>query len=203
MSLPKLTYFDFAGSRGEEIRLALTIAGMPFEDNRISRDAFHQMKPTLPFGSLPIFEIEGRGVFSQTNAILRLIGRKHGLHPDDPFEAARHDAVMEAAEDLRHRASRTMQMENEQERIAAREVLARDFLPMWARGIEGLIGEGQFVGGASVNVADLKLFMIDKWIAGGGLDHIPRDTFDPFHKLKAVAAGVAAHPAVAGRYNAG
>lgn len=35
MSKPKLTYFDAPASRGEECRLALHIAGVPFEDNRI------------------------------------------------------------------------------------------------------------------------------------------------------------------------
>jgi prostaglandin-H2 D-isomerase / glutathione transferase len=32
MSMPKVTYFNFAGSRGEEVRLALVIAGVAFDD---------------------------------------------------------------------------------------------------------------------------------------------------------------------------
>jgi prostaglandin-H2 D-isomerase / glutathione transferase len=105
MAKPKITYFDFAGSRGEEVRLALAIAGVAFDDNRIGRDAFAAIKEDLPFGSLPVFEVSGHGPVAQTNAILRLIGRKHGLHPDDAWEGARHDAVMEACEDLRQRLS--------------------------------------------------------------------------------------------------
>ena len=31
----KLTYFDFHGGRGEPARLALAIAGIPFEDDRV------------------------------------------------------------------------------------------------------------------------------------------------------------------------
>ena len=83
MSMPKVTYFDFAGSRGEEVRLALVIAGVAFEDNRVKPDEFARMKVELPFGSLPILEMPGHGVFAETNAILRLIGRLHSLHPDD------------------------------------------------------------------------------------------------------------------------
>ena len=83
MSTPKVTYFDFAGSRGEEVRLALVIAGVVFDDNRISSDDFARIKAELPFGSLPVFESPGHGVFAETNAILRLIGRLHDLHPDD------------------------------------------------------------------------------------------------------------------------
>ena len=31
----KLTYFDFHGGRGEPARLALSLAGIPFEDDRV------------------------------------------------------------------------------------------------------------------------------------------------------------------------
>lgn len=34
---PTLTYFDFDGSRGLECRLALHVAGVPFQDVRIGR----------------------------------------------------------------------------------------------------------------------------------------------------------------------
>ena len=70
MSMPKVTYFDFAGSRGEEVRLALVIAGVAFDDNRVKTDDFARIKADLPFGSLPVFEVPGHGVFAETNAIL-------------------------------------------------------------------------------------------------------------------------------------
>ena len=57
MSMPKVTYFDFAGSRGEEVRLALVIAGVAFEDNRVKNDDFARIKSDLPFGSMPVFEV--------------------------------------------------------------------------------------------------------------------------------------------------
>ena len=44
MSKPKVTYFDFAGSRGEEVRLALVIAGVAFDDNRLKSDEFAKIK---------------------------------------------------------------------------------------------------------------------------------------------------------------
>ncbi len=199
----KVTYFDFTGSRGEEVRLALTIAGVPFDDNRIDRATFAKLKPDLPFASLPTLEVAGRGVFGQSNAILRLIGRQHGLHPDDPFEAARHDALMDAAEDLRQRISPTMRMQDAAERKAARALLASDYIPQWGLCIERLLGDGPFVGGARPSVADIKLYMVDKWIAGGAVDDIPPHIFDPYPKLKALARAIATHPAVVARYATG
>ncbi len=196
----RVTYFDFAGSRGEEVRLALTIAGLAFDDNRIDHETFGKLKSELPFGSLPILEVEGHGVIGQTNAILRLIGRQHGLHPSEPFEAARHDALMDAAEDLRHRISPSMRMQNAVDKKAARQQLAGDYIPQWARCVERQIGEGPFVGGEGPSVVDIKLYMVRKWISSGGVDDIPQDIFDPYPKLNAIATGIKTHPAIMAWY---
>lgn len=200
MEKPRLTYFDAARSRGEEVRLALDLAGVAFEDVRVERTSFAALKAALPFPHLPVLEVQGEGVFAQTNAILRLIGRLHGLYPEDPFQAARHDAVMEAVEDLRHRISPTTRMTDPVQRKAARTALAREAIPHWARGIEYFIGQGPFVGGDRAGVADLKLFVIGRWLGSGVLDDIPPDILDAFPAVMAVVAGVAGLPVVAARY---
>ncbi len=192
----KVTYFDMAGSRGEDVRLALVIAGRAFDDERVDRDAFLKLKPELPFGSLPVLEIEGHGVFSQTNAILRLIGRLCDLYPQEPYEAARHDALMDAVEDLRHRIGPTARIQDAAAKRAARQELATDVIPRWGRGVERLIGQGPFVGGERPGVADIKLYMMDRWLSSGVLDDIPKDVLDDCPRLKAVAKGIATHPAV-------
>jgi glutathione S-transferase len=97
-----LTYFDFEGSRGLECRLALTAAAVPFEDVRITLEQWPALKPTLPFGSLPVLT-EGDLTLTQSNAILCHIGRANGLHPTDPAQASRHEALMLSVEDLRHK----------------------------------------------------------------------------------------------------
>jgi glutathione S-transferase len=199
---PRLTYYDLAGSRGEEVRLALTLAGVAFEDIRVGRADFAALRPSLPFPHLPMLEMDGVPPLGQTNAILRLVGRLHGLHPEDPFEAARHDSLMEAVEDLRHRISPTMRMADLDERRTARQALAKDFIPLWGRGVEALMGAGPFAGGAKPAVADIKLFMIDRWIAGGNLDDLPASVLDPFPKLKTAVRALAAHPTVHARYAA-
>jgi len=196
MSMPKVTYFDFCRSRGEEVRLALAIAGVAFEDNRIGRDEFAQIKQDLTFGSLPVFEFPGHGHFAQTNAILRLIGRTHGLHPDDPWDGARHDAVLEACEDLRQRLSATSRIADATEKKAARQALASDFIPRWAQGIEHLLGQGPLVGGTQPAVADIKIYIVEKALSDGTYDDIPTTVLDQFPRLQAVARRIASHPAV-------
>jgi glutathione S-transferase len=107
MSNVTLHYFDMAGSRGEEVRLALHLAGIDFEDHRVDREEWKKLKPTTPYGQMPVLEIKGKGTFSQSNAILGLIGSQHDLLPGDPFEAVHHIAVLSAGEDLRCVINRT------------------------------------------------------------------------------------------------
>ena len=115
MTKPRLTYFDTARSRGEECRLALFLAGVDFDDNRIQRADWPALKPTTPFGSLPVFEVPGKPAVSQSNAILGHIGRRYGLLPDDEWEALRLESLMSAVEDIRHAVTRTFGIQDVEE----------------------------------------------------------------------------------------
>jgi prostaglandin-H2 D-isomerase / glutathione transferase len=197
MSKPTLTYFDFSGSRGDECRLALTIAGVDFTDNRLKRDQWLAMKPTTPFGSAPIFEVPGKPPLAQSNAILSYIGREHGLLPTDSFEAARHESLMAYVEELRHHTTPILRITDEAAKLEARQELATKYFPGWATNVERQLGNGPFVGGNTISVADLKLYMIVRWVASGAIDHVAKDTFAPFEKLTRLYRAVAEHPKVA------
>lgn len=200
MPRPRLTYFDAPASRGEECRLALHVAGVDFEDHRIKRADWPALRPNTPFGSLPVLEMPGHPALGQSNAILVLIGRLHGLHPKDPFEAARHEAMMHHVEDLRVKVSVTTRMQDEDEKKKARMELASAVVPVWAANADKQIGEGPFFGGAALQVVDLKLFMIVGWLGSGTLDHIPRTVLDPFPKLNRVRDAVRDHAGIKAWY---
>ena len=186
MAKPKLIYFDAPVSRGEECRLALHVAGVDFEDVRIKREAWAALKPTMPFGSLPVFEVPGHPPLGQSNAILVLIGRRHGVHPNDDFEAARDEALMGHVEDLRAVVVPTMRMTDEAEKKKAREALVATFFPTWGAMTERQLGDGPFVGGSELHVVDIKLHMAVRWFAGGIVDHVPATIFAGFPKLMRV-----------------
>jgi len=183
MSKPRLTYFDAPVSRGEECRLALHAAGVDFEDVRIQREDWPALKPSSPFGGLPFLEMPGHPPLGESIAILTLVGRLHGLHPRDDFEAARHESVMCHVEDLRAAIGVTMRMTDEGEKKKAREALVATRLPDWARFTEKHIGDGPFFAGAKMHVVDLKLHMVVRWLSGGKVDHIPPTIFSAYPKL--------------------
>jgi glutathione S-transferase len=199
MTKPRLIYFDAPVSRGEECRLALHVAGVEFEDVRIPREDWPAFKPKTPFGSVPVLEMPGHPPLGQSNAILVLIGRQYGLHPQDLFEAARHEAVMGHVEDLRAVVGPTIRITDEAEKKRAREGLVASFLPTWAEKAEQQI-EGPLFAGAKLHVVDLKLHMAVRWFAGGKVDHVPATIFSGFPKLTRVHDAVRDHERVRSWY---
>ncbi len=199
-SKTKLTYFDFSGSRGEECRLALFAADVPFEDERLTRAQWADRQASAPLGGLPILTVEGHPPLGQSNAILTLVGRLHGLHPSDEWEAARHLAVMGAVEDLRVRMGVINRLPDPDEKRRAREEVAAGYLPEWGDRIEQQIGEGPFLGGAGLNVVDLKLFVAMGPFLAGKIDHVPADVWKRSPKLLALHAAVKEHPRVTAWY---
>lgn len=199
MTRPRLTYFDMPVSRGEECRLAFAIAGADFEDNRVARDAWPALKPTMPFGALPVLEVPGHAPIGQSNAILGLIGRLHGLHPTDVYEAARHEAAMAAVEDLRALVAPSGRLPDDEKR-AARAQLATVAIPAWAGFVEAQIGDGPFFAGAKPHVVDVKLYVGLRAFRNGVMDHIPTTVFDAFPKLIRLCDAVSDHPAVKAWY---
>jgi len=193
-----LTYFDAPVSRGEECRLALFVAGVPFTDDRLKPGEFGKRKGATPFGAVPYLTAEGHPTIAQSNAILRLIGSLHGLHPAEPWEAARHEALMGAIEDMRVRLTAT-RLPDAAALKTAREEFARGYLKEWAGHVQAQLGD-PFVSGANLQVADLKLFVVMGPIVKGTMDHIPANVFEDFPKLTKHQAAVKAHPKVAEWY---
>jgi len=199
MSKPKLTYFDAPVSRGEECRLALSLAGIDFDDVRIKGADWPAMKAQTPYGGMPILELPGHPPLAHSNAILVLIGRRHGLHPADDFEAAQHEGMMEHVEALRMVVAPTIRM-GDAEKKAAREALVADYLPAWAGSAEKNIPGTPFFGGTKLHVVDLKLHMAVRWFIGGKVDHIPATIFAGYPRLMGVHDAVRDHPGVKSWY---
>lgn len=201
MAKPKLAYFNFNGGRGEDCRLALHAAGVDFEDDRVDPPTWGARKPTTPYGALPTFERDGK-TLGQSNAILTLIGRENGMHPTDLWEAGRHEAILNAVEGLRSTVEKVMTVKDPEKKKAAREEMAAGPLQSWGGYFEAQLGDGPFLGGDKLFVADLKLWVVMKWFRTGGIDHVEKTVFDGFSKLTAHYNAVSNHPAVKSWYAA-
>jgi glutathione S-transferase len=199
MAKPTLTYFDAPVSRGEECRLALHLAKIDFEDIRLKPVDWSGLKAKTPYGAMPILTLPGKPPLAHSNAILVFIGRQHDLHPSDPFEAARHEGMMQHVEDLRGVVGPTISMAETEKKIA-RENIVANYLPSWAAAAERNITGEPFFGGAKLNVVDLKLHMAVRWFNGGKVDHVPASIFDAYPRLTRVHDAVRDDPRIKAWY---
>ncbi|CAD7700303.1 unnamed protein product [Ostreobium quekettii] len=192
----KVTYFNFAG-RAEPIRLALTIGGIDFEDQRLSFPEFGAMKPSLPFGQLPVMEIDGEQI-AQGPALLRYAGKLAGMEPQDPLAALRVDEMVLAMHDVVALFTPSILEPDMEKKLEMRIALVEETLPKWFGMIERRIAGGgkEYCAGDSLSVADLSLYNFVKWMRTGTLDGVPATIMDAYPATCAVADRVAEHPKV-------
>ena len=69
----KLQYFNIQGA-AEKVRLAFVLGNIPFEDERVQFSEWGTVKPTTPYGQLPLLTIDGAEPMAQSEAMLRYAG---------------------------------------------------------------------------------------------------------------------------------
>lgn len=173
MTQLKLTYFDFDGGRAEPARLALKLAGLPFEDVRIPIPDWGQHRDQFRYRQLPEFEVDGKWL-NQSNAIARYIGRLSGYYPQDPWQAALCDAIVDTADDTIKRLVDTFTMA-EEEKKAVRAELVATTLPLFLSGLnKSLLDEGgTYFTDNHLTIADLKVYVLVNDLSSGQFDDIP------------------------------
>lgn len=179
MSKLKLYYFDVNGGRGETARLALSIGGIEFEDQRLKFDQWAALKPQTPFHSLPVLEVDGK-MLAQSNTINRYVGKLADLYPSHPWQAALCDEVMDAVEDVDQKMGPTYSMKDDAEKKKAREALAAGPIPLYLTRLQAYLQDrgGEYFADNRLTVADLKVFLWVRHLRSGILDHIPADIVD-------------------------
>ena len=197
----RLLYFDFPFWRAEVSRIALYLGDVPFEDVRVSREAFREMKASgeLPYGQLPVLDVDGVRL-AQSVAIARYCGALAGLYPsDDALAAARVDEILETANQITYAVSPSVRESDPERKAAMRAELGATILPGWLALLERRLADNDsadvFVGD-EVSVADLAIWRLLGWLTGGILDGIPTDLLAPHQRLQAHLAHIDAHPGV-------
>lgn len=175
MSSITLTYFDIDGGRAEPVRLALSIAGIAFEDKRINFQQFHELVGSLPLGCVPIIDIDGE-TYTQCNAMNRYFGKLAGLYPEDPWQAFLCDEVMEMLEDASNALGKTFGLQGDAFREAREAVAAGMFtkvLKLLGKRLQA--AGGLYFADGRLTMADLKAFEFVRFLQSGQFDHIPTD----------------------------
>lgn len=163
MTSIKVHYFGGYG-RAEATRMLLAHAQIPFENVDYTFESLPAAKASgnLEFGQLPVLEIDGK-FFSQSVAMLRMLGLKYGYYPEDAYEAWRVDSFIDSVGDLINQYYKAAFNPNEEEK---KELFAKYYetiFPTWLGIIEKRLQSNssqKFLVGDKMTIADFQFAAI-------------------------------------------
>jgi len=149
----KLTYFNLRG-RAELSRLIFAYAGQKFQDVRIEREQWPELKETMPFKQLPVLEVDGE-LLTQSHTIARYLARTFKIAGRNDLEAAQADAYIDIIYDMLADARNAMVdsqqegLDSEQKKEVIQKFLSETLTPklmavekqLKANGFHYLVGE--------------------------------------------------------------
>jgi glutathione S-transferase len=195
MSNYKLTYFNGRG-RAEIVRLIFAAGGVKYEDVRIEKDKWPALKPSTPFGQLPMLEVDGVKL-CQSNAIGRFVARRLKLAGKTDLDEARVDMIIDCIEDTVKPMMGFFHESDEKRKADLKKKFLDEQLPVSLAGLEKILNEnkggaGYFVGD-SLTWADLCISVLASWLAmAGGCDEFAKHA-----KLVALKDRVEKEPKIA------
>jgi glutathione S-transferase len=218
----KLTYFDIEAA-AEPIRLALVLSGTEFEDDRVQFADWPAMKPTTPYGQLPLLSVDGGPSRTQTGAMLRWVGSTLSttLYPADKmFDIEEALGVYEDLDKawmpsfyMGMRPANFGYADGFQETEEGKAVIAAmrtDFvkskLPGHLTYLTGLLEKNDNKWLASTDaptIADCKAVVFLRSLTRGHIDHVPVDCLETHPKIVEYLKRFCALEQVKGRYNNG
>lgn len=222
--MPKLTddtklslfYFDLPG-KGEAIRLAAAVGGVAFDDVRLTREKFKELKEngTLPYGQVPALSIDGQIVIAQSAAIIRLIGKLGGLYPTDPVQAAVVDSIVAQENDMftgvsccryqdRFGFDSALGGPGSENTKKVEQALAKTILPKHLLFFENLLQESDTIwiaGTEGPSIADFVLVPRLQWLQSGSVSGVDTDILEPYPGILAMIDNIMKLPEVVAWYN--
>ena len=222
-SAPKLRlqYFNIEGP-AEKSRLALSIAKIPFTDDRVVFDQWQSIKPTTPYGQLPLLYMDETKCLAQSDAILRYCGRlanDAGVPLYDSSMQLDIDEALGLVDDmlvnwraclyigmnpksLGHPEEIKGTAEHDALTKAMRERWMREEFPRYVGFFNERFKKSKYLVGDSVTIADCALIPQLRRFCSGGIDHVSKDCLEEYPEIKAYYDRFHAIPEVAAWYEA-
>lgn len=94
----KLIYFNVKG-RAEVARFIFAQAAVQYEDKRVEKEDWMQLKPSTPTGSLPILEVDGKPL-TGSMVINRFLGERFNLAGSNDIQNAEIAGIIDVLSDF-------------------------------------------------------------------------------------------------------
>ena len=130
---------------------------------------------STPLNQVPTLHVNDVQI-TQSDAITRYVGKLAGLYPEDAFQALLCDEALGALEDINIKIGATFGLTGDDLKIA-RGALATGALPKYLQWLQHQLEShgGEFLADHRLTIADLKAFVILRWLSSGKLDYIPSE----------------------------
>ena len=178
----KLYYFKLKG-RAEFARLIFAQAGVQYEDVRIEYEKWPEVKPTMPFGQMPVLEVDGTRI-ANSIVIARYLAEEFGLAGSNSFENAQLAGIVEAVNDLVAEIRKVNSEKNEEKKAELQKTFSEKTFPFLLGKLEALssANDNGYLWGNKLTWADLAFFNISEYIVSA--DPTGLDAYPSLKKLK-------------------
>lgn len=196
----RLHYFELPG-RAELTRIILAYGGIAYENVVIDRTTWPTVKTTMPFGQVPVLEVDGK-MLAQSSAIDRYAAQLAGLLPSDPWLAAKADELVAFLQEIGDVFRPSFSIKDPEEKLKARAELCAGPVKEKLSKLSSLLeaNGGEYFVGNSLSYADLAVFSTLSMLVSGFLDGVPKSMLDDYPILKTHHNRIAALPKIAEHY---
>lgn len=210
----KLTYFNIEGA-AERVRLALVLAGLPFEDERIQFPQWVEMKKTSKYGQLPLLTVNDGAAIPQSLAMMMVaVDHAEFLFPQNLKERLKVTEVLGLAGDFEKSWTPSLYIgmrptifgyeEGSQGTTAGKERTKKLRQTFVAGDLKKFLGyytnllneTGAFFCGDKPTLADCYILPQLRAFQKGHIDHVPTDCLEDFPVVKQWIARMMAVPQV-------
>ncbi|XP_031357575.1 glutathione S-transferase-like [Photinus pyralis] len=132
----KLKYFP-SKALGEPIRFLMSYGNIEFEDVRLIREDWPQIKPTMPFGQAPVLEFKGITAY-QSIAICRYLAKQVKLTGANDLEDWEIDAIVDTVNDLRGKIAEYFYETDETVKETRKKPVFEQTIPYYMERIEAI-----------------------------------------------------------------
>jgi len=198
----KLYYFDGRG-RAEILRLLFAYQGVEYTDERIPRDKWPSFKASMPFGQLPVLEIDG-AKFCQSNSCARYLARKFNLAGKNELDVLKAEMLVDCFDDATKPILTFFMEKDEAKKNEAKKKFCEEQLPASLALLEAFLianhGGDKFFVGTELTWTDIAFVNFVEWTAMGGATN-PLAKFpklaalnERIRQLKPIAAWIEKRP---------
>ena len=191
MSTYKLIYFNVK-ARAELARFIFAQADIKYEDQRVKREEWMELKPKTPFGTLPVLVEDGKQLGGSTT-IARYLAEKFGLAGANAVENAEIASIVDTINDVTQEMGKAHFEKDEGRKKELVEKL-HEFIPaklaLFEKRAAG--NDNGWLFGNKLTWADFAFYLSADWILMGN-----KDALEKFPGLKKLRGSVETLPNIA------